>query len=153
MTDKSLAFRKNKLADPREQLKYLSNGIFERGDMPKFKEMLQRSGDYPLTPATIEILQVNVGYMCNQVCSHCHVDAVPDRKEIMTRDTMEHILCVLRTTSVNTLDLTGGAPEMNPHFRWFVEECAKIGVKDFIVRSNLTIILANKKYHDLPEFF
>ncbi len=153
MTEKSLAFRKNKLADPREQLKYLSNGIFERGDMPKFKEILHRTGDYPLTPATIEILQVNVGYMCNQVCSHCHVDAGPDRKEIMTRETMEHILRVLRTTSVNTLDLTGGAPEMNPHFRWFVEECAKIGVKDFIVRSNLTIILANKKYHDLPEFF
>jgi radical SAM/Cys-rich protein len=54
---------------------------------------------------------------------------------------------------VNTLDLTGGAPEMNPNFRWFVEEATKIGVKDFIVRSNLTIILANKSYHDLPEFF
>jgi len=153
MTKKSLAFRKNKLSDPREQLKYLSNGIFQDGELPKFKEKLDEGSEFPLKPHTLEILQINVGYMCNQVCSHCHVDAGPDRKEIMTRETMEQILDVLKNTTVNTLDLTGGAPEMNPHFRWFVEEASKIGVEDFIVRSNLTIILANKKFHDLPEFF
>ena len=91
--------------------------------------------------------------MCNQVCSHCHVDAGPDRKEIMTRDTMQQCLDVIKTTGAHTLDLTGGAPEMNPNFRWFVEEASKVGIKDFIVRSNLTIIRANKKYHDLPHFF
>lgn len=153
MTKKSLAFRKNKLSDPREQLKYLSNGIFQDGELPKFREKLDEASEFPLKPHTLEILQINVGYMCNQVCSHCHVDAGPDRKEIMTRETMEQILDVLKNTTVNTLDLTGGAPEMNPHFRWFVEEASKIGVEDFIVRSNLTIILANKKFHDLPEFF
>lgn len=153
MTKKSLAFRKNKLSDPREQLKYLSNGIFQDGELPKFSEKLDEGSEFPLKPHTLEILQINVGYMCNQVCSHCHVDAGPDRKEIMTRETMEQILDVLKNTTVNTLDLTGGAPEMNPHFRWFVEEASKIGVDDFIVRSNLTIILANKKFHDLPEFF
>jgi radical SAM/Cys-rich protein len=81
------------------------------------------------------------------------VDAGPDRKEIMTKETMQQCLEVIKNTSVHTLDLTGGAPEMNPNFRWFVEEASKLGVQDFIVRSNLTIILANKKYHDLPEFF
>ena len=60
---------------------------------------------------------------------------------------------MLKKSNVTTLDLTGGVPEMNPNFRWFVEQAYKIGVQDFIVRSNLTIIMANKKYHDLPEFF
>ena len=66
---------------------------------------------------------------------------------------MRQILDVIKTTEAHTLDLTGGAPEMNPDFRWFVEEAAKAGIKDFIVRSNLTIIRANPKYHDLPDFF
>jgi len=153
MPIKSLKRRKSKLSDPREQLKFLSNGIFQDGELPTFREKLDETGQAPLKPKELEILQINVGYMCNQTCSHCHVDAGPDRKEIMDRETMEIILDVLKNTTVNTLDLTGGAPEMNPHFRWFVEEAAKIGVKDFIVRSNLTIILANKKYYDLPEFF
>jgi radical SAM/Cys-rich protein len=91
--------------------------------------------------------------MCNQVCAHCHVDAGPDRKEIMTMETMQQCLEVIHKTEAHTLDLTGGAPEMNPNFRWFVEEAAKAGIKDFIVRSNLTIIRANKKFYDLPEFF
>ena len=91
--------------------------------------------------------------MCNQVCAHCHVDAGPDRKEIMTRETMQQCLDVIGQTGAHTLDLTGGAPEMNPDFRWFVAAASAAGIKDFIVRSNLTIIRANKKYHDLPEFF
>jgi len=81
------------------------------------------------------------------------VDAGPDRKEIMTRKTMQQCLDVIKQTGAHTLDLTGGAPEMNPDFRWFVEEATKVGIKEVIVRSNLTIITANKKYHDLPEFF
>lgn len=91
--------------------------------------------------------------MCNQVCKHCHVDAGPDRKEIMTRETMEQCLSVLEKSKIKTLDITGGAPEMNPDFRWFVEEAHRIGVSEIIVRSNLTIIVSNPKYHDLPEFF
>jgi radical SAM/Cys-rich protein len=71
----------------------------------------------------------------------------------MTRETMEQCLEVIRNTGAHTLDLTGGAPEMNPNFRWFVEEASKAGIADFIVRSNLTIIRANKKYYDLPQFF
>ncbi|MCL4109400.1 UNVERIFIED_CONTAM: hypothetical protein GTU68_033225 [Idotea baltica] len=90
--------------------------------------------------------------MCNQVCKHCHVDAGPDRKEIMTRETMQQCLDALAKTDIKTVDLTGGAPEMNPEFRWFVEEIKKLD-RHVIVRCNLTIIVANKKYHDLPEFF
>lgn len=153
MATKSLLARKNKLSEPKEQLRFLSNGIFAEGDLPLFEEKLKASGQFPLKPKTIEILQINVGYMCNQVCAHCHVDAGPDRKEIMTRETMQQCLDVIKNTGAHTLDLTGGAPEMNPNFRWFVEEASKIGVKDFIVRSNLTIIRSNPKYYDLPLFF
>ncbi|WP_196890743.1 arsenosugar biosynthesis radical SAM (seleno)protein ArsS [Aureivirga marina] len=153
MTTKSLLARKNDLSQPENQLHVLSNGIFGNGELPTFKESLEKTNRFPLKPTKLDIFQVNVGYMCNQVCSHCHVDAGPDRKEIMTKETMQLCLDVLKASGAKTLDLTGGAPEMNPNFRWFVEEAAKIGVEDFIVRSNLTIILANKKYHDLPEFF
>jgi radical SAM/Cys-rich protein len=150
---KSLKATNNSLSDTQRQLEFLSGGIFENGELPTFAKQLIDSQQYPFKPKQIQILQINVGYMCNQVCAHCHVDAGPDRQEIMTKETMIQILKVLQNTEVHTLDLTGGAPEMNPNFRWFVEEASKIGVKDFIVRSNLTIILANKKYNDLPEFF
>lgn len=153
MSTQSLKKRANPLANTNTQLDFLSNGIFAAGELPTFAQKIQESNQFPLRPEKLEILQVNVGYMCNQVCEHCHVDAGPDRKEIMTRETMEQCLNVIKNTGAHTLDLTGGAPEMNPNFRWFVEEAAKAGIQDFIVRSNLTIILANKKYHDLPQFF
>ncbi|GAB2760005.1 arsenosugar biosynthesis radical SAM (seleno)protein ArsS [Salinimicrobium soli] len=153
MPVKSLSARKNELADPKNQLKWLSNGIFGNGELPLFHEKIAAAGVPQLRPKELEILQLNLGYMCNQTCSHCHVDAGPDRKEIMSRETMIHCLEVIKKAGVATLDLTGGAPEMNPNFRWFVEEAAKLGVDDIIVRSNLTIITANKKYHDLPQFF
>lgn len=149
----SLHKRDSELAKTNKQLEILSNGIFANGELPTFKDKIAESNQFPLKPKPLEILQINVGYMCNQVCEHCHVDAGPDRKEIMTKETMQKCLDVIKTTGAHTLDLTGGAPEMNPNFRWFVEEAAKAGIKDFIVRSNLTIIRANKKYHDLPEFF
>ena len=153
MTLKSLHKRHNELANANRQIEILSNGIFQNGDLPKFKDKIAETSQYPLRPNKIEVLQINVGYMCNQVCAHCHVDAGPDRQEIMTKETMQQCIDVIKTTGAHTLDLTGGAPEMNPNFRWFVEEASKVGVQDFIVRSNLTIIRANKKYHDLPEFF
>jgi radical SAM/Cys-rich protein len=119
---------------------------------PSFKEKLVEQGMFPLKSSGMEVFQVNMGKMCNQTCKHCHVDAGPDRKEIMTRATMELCLQVLKISSIKTVDLTGGAPELNPDFRWFVEELSKMG-KHIIVRCNLTIILANKRFHDLPEFF
>jgi radical SAM/Cys-rich protein len=109
-------------------------------------------GLMPLKPVGLDIFQINVGKMCNQVCKHCHVDAGPDRKEIMTKEMMQLCLEAIKKTNVTTVDLTGGAPEMNPDFRWFVEELSLLN-KKIIVRCNLTIIVANPKYNDLPEFF
>ena len=149
----SLQKRHSDLANTNKQLEILSNGVFANGELPTFKNKISETNQFPLKAKTLEILQINVGYMCNQVCEHCHVDAGPNRKEIMTKETMQQILDVIKTTGAHTLDLTGGAPEMNPNFRWFVEKASKIGVQDFIVRSNLTIIRANKKYYDLPDFF
>ncbi len=149
----SLHKRESELAQTNRQLEILSNGIFKSGELPKFRDKIADTGHFPLRPKKLEILQINLGYMCNQVCDHCHVDAGPDRKEIMTRETMMQCLEVIKNTGAHTLDLTGGAPEMNPDFRWFVEEASKAGIADFIVRSNLTIIRANKKYYDLPDFF
>jgi radical SAM/Cys-rich protein len=119
-----------------------------------FQNHLQNVGLFPLRPTGIDILQINLGKMCNQVCKHCHVDAGPDRKEIMTRNTMEKCLEVIKTNSIQTIDLTGGAPEMNPDFRWFVSSIRELKPEaNILVRCNLTIILANPKYHDLPAFF
>ena len=153
MSKKSLLARNNDLANTKRQLDILSNGQFADGELPTFAKKIKETNQFPLRPKKLEILQINVGYMCNQVCAHCHVDAGPDRKEIMTKETMQYCLDVIKKTEARTLDLTGGAPEMNPNFRWFVEEAAKVGIKDFIVRSNLTIIRANKKFYDLPKFF
>jgi radical SAM/Cys-rich protein len=150
---KSLHARHSELAESSEQLKFLNNGIFGEKNFPTFEEKIESYGFKSLVPSKLEIFQVNVGYMCNQVCNHCHVDAGPDRKEIMTRETMEECIAKLKQSGAHTLDITGGAPEMNPEFRWFIEEARKTEVKDIIVRCNLTIILANKKYHDLPDFF
>ena len=113
MTQKTLHKRHSELANSNRQLQILSNGIFLNGDLPKFKDKIAESHQFPLTARKLEILQINVGYMCNQVCEHCHVDAGPDRKEIMTRETMQQCLEVIKKTGAHTLDLTGGAPEMN----------------------------------------
>jgi radical SAM/Cys-rich protein len=153
MATKSLKARNNDIANTARQMEILSSGIFANGELPTFAEKIKETNQLPLRPKKLEILQINLGYMCNQVCGHCHVDAGPDRKEIMTKETMKQCLDVIEKTTAHTLDLTGGAPEMNPNFRWFVEEASKAGITDFIVRSNLTIIRANKKYYDLPEFF
>lgn len=150
---KSLHARHHQLANQQKQVEWLSNGIFKNGSLPTFQKKLESVQHFPLRPTKLEIFQVNVGYMCNQVCKHCHVDAGPDRKEIMTRETMQQCVEVLRQHKIKTLDITGGAPEMNPDFRWFVQEAKQAGVQEIIVRSNLTIIMANPKYYYLPEFF
>ena len=154
MATKSLKARKSALSNTEKQLEVLSNSIFKTGILPTFKQKLQAHHIEEIKPSPLQILQINMGYMCNQVCAHCHVDAGPDRKEMMSRQTMQECIAVMQTERIETVDLTGGAPEMHPDFRWFVEEIrATTQVKEIIVRSNLTIILANKKYYDLPEFF
>jgi radical SAM/Cys-rich protein len=148
MATKSLKARGNNLVLPVNQVAFLS----KTDHIPSFGSKLKETNLLPLRPTSLEVMQINVGYMCNQVCEHCHVDAGPDRKEIMLKETMEYCLKAIDNSKVNTVDLTGGAPEMNPNFLWFVEELSKRDVK-VIVRSNLTILEANKNYKTYPEFF
>lgn len=118
---------------------------------PSFAETLTKHGLFPLRATTLNTLQINMGKLCNQVCHHCHVDAGPQRKEIMTRETMDQILEVLGATpALTTVDLTGGAPEMNPHFEYFVKECRKLG-QTILDRCNLTVFFVRGKDH-LPRF-
>ncbi|MEA5403485.1 arsenosugar biosynthesis radical SAM (seleno)protein ArsS [Arcicella sp. DC2W] len=149
---KSLKAIGHQFAESSTQIKSLHQEVVDVLKLPTFQEKLANASLFPLKTKQIDTLQINVGKMCNQVCKHCHVDAGPDRKEIMTQETMQACLEALKRSDIAIVDLTGGAPEMNPHFRWFVEEIAKLG-KHIIVRCNLTIIVANPKYNDLPEFF
>lgn len=149
---KTLKTQSHQLSDPAYQLDVLNNYSESLRKQPKFKEKLEEIDLFPLKPTGIEIFQINVGYMCNMTCKHCHVDAGPDRDEIMTKETFEYCLEALENSDIDTVDLTGGAPEMNPHFRWFVEKVSELG-KDVIVRSNLTILTTAPKYQELPEFF
>lgn len=142
----SLLRRGSPLADPAAQLQVLSVG----GRCKPFAAALTESGLFPLLARGIHVLQVNVGKLCNQTCRHCHVDAGPDRREVMSRETMQQCLEVLARTDIATLDITGGAPEMHPHFRWFVQQARRLG-RRVIDRCNLTILLA-PGYDDLPEF-
>lgn len=147
MSVKSLLALNHELASAKSQVDFL-----EKSRQVPFREKLASHQLFPLSVKPLEIFQINVGKMCNQVCKHCHVDAGPDRKEIMTRETMELCLKAIEQSGAHTVDLTGGAPEMNPDFRWFVETISALG-KKIIVRCNLTILVANKKYADLPDFF
>lgn len=104
-----------------------------------------------LRAARVETLQVNVGKLCNQACKHCHVDASPARTEIMTRETAEQVLHVVRRFQIKTLDITGGAPELNPSFRHLVVEARRAGAH-VLVRHNLTVMFEPGQ-DDLPEFF
>jgi radical SAM/Cys-rich protein len=104
-----------------------------------FDEAVQGAGHWPLRSEEIEIFQINVGKLCNQTCRHCHVDAGPDRREMMTRETMVLCLRALENTTIPTVDITGGAPELNPEFRWLVSECRARG-RHVIDRCNLTVL-------------
>ena len=107
--------------------------------------------DFPaIQRRQLDTLQVNLGYTCNLSCTHCHVAAGPTRKEQMSLDVIEDILTYIQTHAVGTLDLTGGAPEMNIHFRYLVSAARKLGVK-VIDRCNLTILL-EPGYEDMAEF-
>ena len=143
----SLLGREHPLASTSAQLRVLNNPALS---YRPFDDALEGSELHPLTSAGIEILQVNVGKLCNQTCNHCHVDAGPDRTEVMTRETAELCVRVLEKTEIPTLDLTGGAPELNPQFRWLVAEARRLG-RRVIDRCNLSVLLLNSQ-KDLGEF-
>lgn len=142
----TLLRQNNPLADPAYQRKLLASA----GRHKPFAQSLADAGLWPLRARGIEVLQLNVGKVCNQTCRHCHVDAGPDRREVMSRETMQACLDALAGADIPILDITGGAPEMNPHFRWLVEEARQLG-RRIIDRCNLTILLA-PGFQDLPEF-
>lgn len=111
-----------------------------------------REHQLPLQHVETEVLQVNVGKLCNLTCNHCHVNAGPKRKEIMTRETIDRIVAWLAATTIPTVDLTGGAPEMIPDFRYFVEQLRALDQPRHIIdRCNLTI-LVEPGYEGLAEF-
>ena len=146
---KTLARRGHALADPAAQLWVLSGrpGLGEPAGprppaAPDFGAALAGAGLDPLRAAAVETLQVNVGKLCNMTCAHCHVDAGPDRKaENMSAATADAVLGLLEVSGAKTLDLTGGAPEMNPHFRRLVTTARGLG-RHVIDRCNLTILAA-----------
>jgi radical SAM/Cys-rich protein len=125
------------------------NGSEQQLQQLSFAECLQREG-VCLRRNSIQIVQINLGKLCNQSCSHCHIDAGTHRTEIMSRETMMLATEFVRCTDANTVDITGGAPEMNPNFRWLIQQMAS-DHRRVIVRSNLTALLEEENA-DLPEF-
>jgi len=118
--------------------------------MITFEQELVQIGRGALRAAGITTLQVNVGKLCNQTCRHCHVDAGPTRTEIMTRETAEQVVAVLARCDIPVVDITGGAPELNPNFEYLVREARALG-RHIIDRSNLTVFFVEGKGY-LPEF-
>ncbi|AHE97910.1 arsenosugar biosynthesis radical SAM (seleno)protein ArsS [Thioalkalivibrio paradoxus] len=115
------------------------------------REPVLALGDFPaIKRSAVTTLQVNLGYVCNQTCFHCHVNAGPNRKESMAHETVENVLAFLGRSGVHTLDLTGGAPELNPHFRELVSRARALGV-EVIDRCNLTV-LGQPGQQDLAAF-
>ncbi len=129
--------------EPDKQRQYLSQ---VPGDV-SFGEKLSK----PLYSDSIQILQLNVGRRCNLACKHCHVEAGPHRSELMERSIFEKCLQILMEHPIGTIDITGGAPEMNPHLAWFISEAANLG-RRLLVRSNLNILLEDDYRHFLDLY-
>jgi radical SAM/Cys-rich protein len=132
----------------------LASAAFQRARLAEvavpatFEQALERSGLYPLRATGIEILQINLGKRCNQTCHHCHVDAGPDRREVMSRPVIDACLAFLERHRVPRFDITGGAPELHPDFREIVARGAATGAR-VMHRCNLTAILL-PNYADIP---
>lgn len=142
----TLLGRHNPLASSSEQLKVLE----QLSTRLSFEAQLNQAGLYPLCATGITVFQINVGKLCNQTCRHCHVDAGPDRPEAMSLETAEQCIEALAKTDIPTVDITGGAPELNPHFRWLVEQSRQLG-RHVMDRCNLSVLLLPSQ-KDLPAF-
>lgn len=142
-----MAARRLPLAPPDAQLERLARVPLTSS----FPGALAGAGAWPLRPTRIDILQVNVGKVCNQTCRHCHVDAGPDRTERMSRATMQACLNAVEKAAIATVDITGGAPELHQDFRWFVSEAVARGAH-VMDRCNLTV-LETPTHRSLPAFF
>ena len=142
----TLAARGTALASSQHQLDILARPAAWRG----FDDRLADAGLPPLRATGIGVFQINVGKFCNQTCRHCHVDAGPDRTEQMSRETAELCMAALEKTDIPVVDITGGAPELNPSFRWMVERSRALG-RHVMDRCNLSILLL-KPHADLADF-
>jgi radical SAM/Cys-rich protein len=150
----SMRYRHAPLVSPDEQFRLLGGVEVESGPSESgvFERDLGASGWPVLQPDRLDIFQINLGKLCNMTCRHCHVDAGPDRtEENMDLATVEACLRALDRSGAHTVDLTGGAPELNPHFAYLVEECVARG-KHVMDRCNLTI-LTTRRYQHLPQWF
>ncbi len=148
----SLQARHSRLAAPEVQLARIDEVDLAAAPFEgRFDRALAAAGYEPLRPAALEIFQVNLGKLCNMTCRHCHVDAGPDRDDaMMDRETVDACLRALDATSAHTVDVTGGAPELHPQFRYLVDEAVKRG-KHVLDRCNLTVLLV-PSLRDLPEW-
>lgn len=142
----TLLGQQNPLASPAEQLRLLGSTT----SCPPFETHLDRIGLLPLHATGITVFQINVGKLCNQTCRHCHVDAGPDRTESMSEETAEQCIRALAQTDIPTVDITGGAPELNPNFRWLVAQARGLG-RHVMDRCNLSVLLIPSQA-DLAEF-
>lgn len=125
--------------------------LLEALSLPQpFEARLRMSGHPPLVSGEVAVLQINLGKRCNQACRHCHVDAGPDRREVMPDDVVDACLSLLADTSIPTLDITGGAPELHPRFRDIVQRARALS-RHVMDRCNLTITTL-PAYRDLPAF-
>jgi radical SAM/Cys-rich protein len=115
-----------------------------------FSDQINAIQSQPLRAVDVQTLQVNIGYRCNMTCTHCHVEAGPQRPESMSLDHVNAVLDVLRHYQIPALDITGGAPELNPHFRYLVEQAEPL-VSRLIVRTNLTIFF-ERGMEEIPRF-
>ena len=149
----SLVRRQSPLASPQQQLADLAAvDLSQTPQQGNFAKTLAIHAWKQFQPAQLEIFQINIGKLCNMTCRHCHVDSGPDRtQENMDRETIEACLKALDQTEAHTVDITGGAPELNPHFRYLVDQCVARG-KQVIDRCNLTVLLL-PRMQDLPEWF
>lgn len=145
MTSQSLLRQASPLADTEHQQRLL-----QQAHVPSFEHSLHETGASTLTAGPIQVLQLNLGKVCNQTCRHCHVDAGPDRRESMGSETVQQCLAALARAPIQTVDITGGAPEMHPDFRRIVVESRRLGCH-VIDRCNLTILTV-PRYGHLPEF-
>ena len=119
--------------------------------MPSFDEKIREINGDILRAKDIAILQVNVGYACNMSCKHCHLSAGPGRDELMSLETVEAVLGALRRNDIRTIDITGGAPELNPHLKTLIAGARSAGAQ-VIVRTNLTVLL-EPGMEDFEEFY
>jgi radical SAM/Cys-rich protein len=143
---KSLSARSSPLSSGKEQVRLLerANGF------PPFDRKMDDAGLEPLAASGVSVLQINVGKLCNQTCRHCHVDAGPDRTEVMTSETARTCMSILERADIPAVDITGGAPELNPSFRYMVEEATRLG-RHVMDRCNLSVLLLSS-HSDLAGF-